>query len=314
MSEKMKKKERFDLFITNALEVLKSKDDKLKSKFIEENQELVDEFVHRDTFIIKMDNLIKNYETLHHHDNYEILYIKKGEYRFYVDEKIYDVKPGDILLITPNTLHKLEMNDNKENERIVISFSEKILDKLSTTYTSFSDIFTHIEETKNYLTRLTDESKVKIEFHLNKLLKYQFSDEFGEDLLFNANFAMMLLEIYHIINNQDTNEYVYENKLVTKCIDYVMNNLSKDISIDDIARVTNVSASTVSHTFKNTTGTSLHRYIIKKRLIEAKKLIRNNVDFVSIYSMCGFNDYSSFFRTFKKEYGITPKEYKMRVR
>ena len=310
----MKRKDIFDLFISNGIEILKTGNLKLKEEFIENNKELVDEFMKRDAFVIKMDNIIKTYESLHHHDNYEILYIKKGESRFYVDEKIYDVKSGDILLITPNTLHKLEMNDDNENERIIISFSERWLDKLSTANTSFSDLFTRIEETKNYLTRLSDESKVKIEFHLNKLLKYQFSDVYGEDLLFNANFAMMLIEIYHIINNQEVTEYVYENKLVTKCIDYVMNNLSKDISIEDVARITNVSASTISHTFKNTTGTSLHRYIIKKRLIEAKKLIRNNVDFINIYSMCGFNDYSSFFRTFKKEYGITPKEYKMRVR
>jgi AraC-like DNA-binding protein len=44
-------------------------------------------------------------------------------------------------------------------------------------------------------------------------------------------------------------------------------------------------------------------------MILAKSLIKKNISFNQIYTMCGFNDYTSFFRAFKKEYNITPKEF-----
>ena len=80
--------------------------------------------------------------------------------------------------------------------------------------------------------------------------------------------------------------------------------------IEDIANHTCLSPSTISHTFKEQTGVSVHRYIIKKKMVLAKNLIKNNVSFNEIYERCGFNDYTSFFRCFKKEYGITPKDYR----
>lgn len=49
------------------------------------------------------------------------------------------------------------------------------------------------------------------------------------------------------------------------------------------------------------------QYLTKKRLVLAKNLLRKGIPIHNIYQECGFQDYTSFFRTFKKEYGITPK-------
>ena len=49
--------------------------------------------------------------------------------------------------------------------------------------------------------------------------------------------------------------------------------------------------------------------INKKRLIQAKTLLRKGHSIQDIYSICGFQDYTSFFRSFKKEYNITPKQF-----
>ena len=54
---------------------------------------------------------------------------------------------------------------------------------------------------------------------------------------------------------------------------------------------------------------SILKFINKKRLILAKELIRNGEHLNVVYGLCGFQDNTSFFRAFKKEYNITPRNY-----
>ena len=63
------------------------------------------------------------------------------------------------------------------------------------------------------------------------------------------------------------------------------------------------------HKFKACTGYTLHNYINNKRLIKANELIRNGISMSEAAQQCGFNDYSSFVRAFKRQFGLSPKNY-----
>ncbi|MBE6138053.1 MAG: AraC family transcriptional regulator [Erysipelotrichaceae bacterium] len=257
----------------------------------------------------KTSKLLAPYVELHHHDFYEILYIKKGSFKFTVDEKNYEINPGDMVLITPTTLHVLDNLTTADCERIIINFSDSFIDKLSSPNTDLKAVFKKVDKSKNYCISFRNEAQKRVENYLGILLDTQFSEKYGEDLLFKIKLIQLLLLINSTYENSEDLEIPVENHVISQAIEFINNNLDKSFIIDDIAAYANVSPSTMSHTFKDQTGISIYRYITKKRMVLAKKLIKENINFSQIYTMCGYNEYTSFFRAFKKEYGVTPKDF-----
>ena len=92
--------------------------------------------------------------------------------------------------------------------------------------------------------------------------------------------------------------------------DHIEENLDGDLSLESLANHFYVSKYHIAHVFKDSTGLSIHQYITKKRLAACKDAILGDVGISEVYPMFGFGDYSSFYRAFKKEYGISPKEFK----
>ena len=93
-------------------------------------------------------------------------------------------------------------------------------------------------------------------------------------------------------------------------MDYIEEHLKENLDLNELSHIFHVSKYHISHVFKDETGISVHQYILKKRLDACKSAIRSGDKITSVYPVFGFRDYSAFYRAFRKEYGISPKEYR----
>lgn len=102
--------------------------------------------------------------------------------------------------------------------------------------------------------------------------------------------------------------------IITKAKVFIENNYSKDISLDDVSRIVDISPYYFSKLFKEETGENFIEYLTNIRIEKAKKLLQNKE--VSIKNICadtGYSDPNYFSRIFKKQVGVTPTEYRDKV-
>ena len=99
------------------------------------------------------------------------------------------------------------------------------------------------------------------------------------------------------------------SELVKCCCDYIRENLYEKPTVQSVAASVRFSPSYVSHKFREETGETLDQYIRKAKISEAKLLLRANFPLTQISSNLGFASQSHFTNTFKKETGMTPKQF-----
>ena len=93
--------------------------------------------------------------------------------------------------------------------------------------------------------------------------------------------------------------------------DYIKENFNKDISLDEVSRAVNISPYYFSKIFKEGTGENFIEYLTAIRIEKAKELLNTTeLSMKEICTMCGYSDPNYFSRSFKKNVGVTPTEYK----
>ena len=252
---------------------------------------------------------------LHHHSYYECYFFIKGDIDYYIDGISHSLLPNDIVIIPPGINHYAVSNDpDKVYQRIVFWISK-----------NYYEYFRSMSEDVSYLFNLAKQEKIYVH-HCDSItfnsLESRFFDLIQETKLehYGKSFKISLLIAYLLLS---MNRYVYEqnhplehatdDSLYSKLITYIEANVSEPITLDSLSKQFFVSKSYISHTFKQNQGISLHQFIQKRRLQIIKDSIAENSDIQASCLSCGFNDYSSFYRAFKREYGLSPKEYRDQI-
>jgi len=126
-------------------------------------------------------------------------------------------------------------------------------------------------------------------------------------IAFNSVLSELLIEIYNICSITDIVESDFPaSDRIASVIDYINLNLSEDLSLDKIAKEFYISKFYLSKIFKANTGSAIGDFIIKKRLVYAKHLINGGSTPGNACIQSGFSDYSSFYKNYKKYFGVSP--------
>ena len=263
-----------------------------------------------EVFFYKDANL--NHIVDHSHPYYEVYFFLSGDVTYDVDGNQYDLQYGDYLLIPPGTKHHPIFHSTDKNyQRFVLWISRSYYESMCTWSEDFSYSFRYAEEKKSYRFRTDFITFQNIQGRLLDLLE----ELHGKKAFHKLNAELLVLTFLLQINRitYDMLHQVpvaYENVLYLNLCDYINNHLSEDLSLDKLASFFYSSKYHISHVFKDNMGISIHQYIIKKRLNASKNGILSGIPFTELYHQYGFSDYTSFYRAFKKEFGLSPKEFR----
>lgn len=230
---------------------------------------------------------------LHIHDNLELLCVVKGKVSYLVEGNIYKLRSGSVLLMRSGETHKLIVNDKGEYERYVLNFNTELFD--SSLLLPYFD--RELGKKNLYLPKELDFSAISVFEKLFKELSVL------PEVSIKSNISFLLSSIYlaFLEKEREASEND-ENEIIA----YINENLTKPITLEDISKNVHLSISQANRIFKKLTGTSIHNYILSKRLVLFKQKISEGKSALNACQECGFSDYSSFYRLYKKRFGASP--------
>ena len=249
---------------------------------------------------------------LHTHNYYEFYFFLEGQVQMQVGDILYPVRYGDIMLIPPQVPHRPNIkSDDTPYRRFVFWISQEYCNHLLQSSPDYAYIMQYVEIEKRYIFHTDQIAFNTVQSKLLRILEEMRSKKFGRDAQLSICINDLVLGLNRLAYEQNTpNRKNPEYLLYQQLAEYIEDHVEEDLSLETLAKKFFVSKYHIAHVFKDNIGMSIHQYITKKRLNLCKEAISGKMSISESYHLFGFGDYSSFYRAFKKEYGISPKDYR----
>ncbi len=226
------------------------------------------------------------------HTFFEIILFFGGDAELISETVNTRLKPDTVIFIPKETYHQVIIGEDKDNYcRCVINFTDTLLP----------------ESAKDCLNTLAM-------FEFNEKLRYLFdtvisiSKESTQD---NAPLLRSLLDVilyeFSIAEPRPSNQNSL-SEVTTAAIRYIEENITSVLNVETVAEACHVSPSSLSHIFKKDMQTSVYRYCLQKKLLCAYDKISQGTPATVAALECSFNDYSGFYKQYKKMFGRSPSE------
>lgn len=245
---------------------------------------------------------------LHSHTFYELLYCCNdcgAEYLVGADR--YRLQRGDIIFVPPGIGHRplLPEQMSEPYKRYVLWLSPEFVDGVVSAFAPEGK-----QDSYGTLLRTRGTKWEVLGEHFRKGVQEAENQQPGWRAAVLGNTITLLTLMGRGIQERTAAVLKAEKPdLLNRVLAYVEENLPHKITLEDTAKHFYVSVSTITQLFRQKMGTSFYRFVTQRRLIAAKTRIEQGQPLEDVSRAVGFADYSSFYRAFKKEYGITPRQY-----
>jgi AraC-like DNA-binding protein len=246
-----------------------------------------------------------NMSRLHFHDYYEFLLPLTSPGNIFVNDQVYPLERGTLYLIGENTLHRTMATGS--HARYILHISRKSLSEPSTPQTDFMQL-THDSFRR---TALNGDQMTELIELFQALERNKNDGSFGSDIRQTAALLNLLLKIATALNASSAGEAIRNKDFlrVVPILDYIRDNLSDPLTLDQIAGKFFISKHYLCRIFKSATGFSVMEYIIYSRILKARQLLQEGVSVQQAGELSGFSDNSHFIRTFGHLTGTSPGRY-----
>lgn len=247
--------------------------------------------------------------TTHYHGFHKVVIFRQGEVTYWIEGKAYKLCPGDVLFIPYYTIHKPMIDAGVDYERVVLWIRPEI----AYLQEDLLQCFSTVKEQAHYLLRLSEAQQKHLAYLLKDLKVSLKETSFGSSSLMQSYFIQLMVWLNRYLLSPQLVEGVYDARILALS-DYIQTHLQENLSVEDLAQAVHLEKHYLMHLFKAQTGYSLHQYIQKKRLIQAALLLQGGEPIANLCEKCGFGDYSSFARAFKKEFQCSPRAYQKQAK
>ena len=249
----------------------------------------------------------------HTHDYFQIYYVIKGNLVHYVDGKSSHLSRGNMSIIPPHVTHYIEMG--ADTVFYSFSFMPDFIGELSQNNRLAINFMKTLQENKTIRPKITvDADEILYIENIMEHILIEFTEKplgYGETVRAYSILLLTMFSRHYFTSIENITEHFENNKqIILHCIQYIEENFTEDISLEEISSRCAMSKSCFCNLFHDITGHSFKNYLNLCRIKQSVVYIRNGYKISAIYGLCGFNDFSTFYRNFKKFMGISPAEYK----
>lgn len=256
-------------------------------------------------YMFSYQNIPPHRLTMHLHKMYEILWLMKGDASYIVGNKTYRLNRGDIVVTRPNELHTIIFHSDEIYERCFLQFTDEFASFLNSGLTSFSD---KIAEGADNIIKAETAERYGLYNSFCEIAENTVNQPHFAHTAVQAHITLMLIRLNEIFSSSAFAPRASEpNDRIEKVAAYL--NKHTNATLDELSARFYINKYHLCHSFKERYGITVKEFINTRRIAKAKMLIEEGHSITELCYLCGFNDYTTFYKTFKKFTGKTPSDF-----
>ena len=251
---------------------------------------------------------------LHTHDGYEIYFFHQGNVNLIIGNEIYPMQPGDMLLFSGDVLHRPNPDKEMPYIRSYVNFTADYIQEMAgeDLQAKLMSLFSH---PNGLLIRWDENGASEMDQHFATMFVEREKEAIGTGFMLQSLMVQLLLKIYR----KSKELYAYltvpaqsqKESNVRRMLEYLNQNYKQPVTLEALSKAMHLNKYYMCHSFKEVTGISINHYMTRKRIDEAKKLLRlSDTPIALISELLGFSNPIHFSRMFKQYDGVSPQAYR----